>query len=212
MSDDRHCDPESDCFKPPAIPTEVHCLHCHEEYDSYLIHWVEETDSKGRKRGFWRCPTPGCGGAGFGFDIFPTDPEWVGEDGEPLWCSDEGEDDEEDILEYIYCDDAPRFIDPWSQPTSDAEFFEDEEDPAPVFDLDDEMDDPFDLDDDDDDFDSGPDPVDPWQPPMRIDPAAQVGTSGRPDMHFDAPPHRIGPFYCDGAAPFDGVWEEDIPF
>jgi len=24
--------------------------------------------------GFWMCPTPNCGGAGFTFDIFPTDP------------------------------------------------------------------------------------------------------------------------------------------
>jgi hypothetical protein len=25
--------------------------------------------------GFWMCPTPNCGGAGFNFEIFPTDPE-----------------------------------------------------------------------------------------------------------------------------------------
>lgn len=94
--EDSNLDPQADPFKPPAIPTEVRCTHCGEEYDSYLIEWrVEVVD--GQKLGFWCCPTPGCSGRGFGFDLFPTDPEYIGEDGEPLWYpDDEDEDDEED--------------------------------------------------------------------------------------------------------------------
>lgn len=88
-------DPDADCFKPPAIPTEVHCLHCNREYESYLIEWRVKRCHDGTLHGFWCCPTPGCGGAGFGFDLLPTDPEYVGEDGEPFWSFDEDEDDEE---------------------------------------------------------------------------------------------------------------------
>jgi hypothetical protein len=95
-------DPAGDPFGPPAIPTEVGCLHCQEEYESYLIEWRVEPDHTGRPHGFWCCPTPGCGGRGFGFDIFPTDPDYRGEDGEPMWVSDDGsEDDAPD-------DDTPR--------------------------------------------------------------------------------------------------------
>jgi hypothetical protein len=82
----------SDCFRPPDIPVEVHCLHCHREYDSYLIWWDEE-ELGGEPRGFWRCPTPGCSGAGFGFDIWPIDPDYIDpQTGEKMW--DECEDDE----------------------------------------------------------------------------------------------------------------------
>lgn len=101
--------PDTDCFKPPAIPTEVCCLHCGCEYESYLIEWRVEESADGEAHGFWCCPTPGCDGRGFGFDILPTDPEYVGEDGEAIWSSDEDEtecdadaDDEEDAAEPIF--------------------------------------------------------------------------------------------------------------
>jgi hypothetical protein len=63
--------------------------------------------------GFWMCPTANCGGAGFTFDIFPTDPDhpanagWVtcddddddeGEDGEG---DEEDDDDDDDDDEYL---------------------------------------------------------------------------------------------------------------
>lgn len=83
--------PETDPFRPPAIPTEVCCLHCGHEYESYLIQWQEQLDQRGEVHGFWCCPTPGCNGKGFGFDIFPTDPEYCGEDGEPMWGHEEDE-------------------------------------------------------------------------------------------------------------------------
>jgi hypothetical protein len=41
--------------------------------------------------GFWMCPTPNCDGAGFGFDIYPTDPHHPANDG---WTDDDA--DEED--------------------------------------------------------------------------------------------------------------------
>lgn len=89
-------DPERDCFKPPALPVEVHCLHCHQEYDSYLIEWRIEEGRDGTKHGFWCCPTPGCDGRGFGFDIFPTDPEYRDADGDKMWTDDDDEDDDDD--------------------------------------------------------------------------------------------------------------------
>jgi hypothetical protein len=79
-------DPETDPFRPPAIPTEVGCLHCGQEYESYLIEWRVETDSDGKEDGFWCCPTAGCDGKGFGFDILPTDPTY----------QDEGDEDDEE--------------------------------------------------------------------------------------------------------------------
>jgi hypothetical protein len=84
-----------DCFHPPSIPTQVFCLHCQEVYDSYLIEWREERTPRG-SQGFWRCPTPGCSGAGFGFDIHPIDPDYIDPDGRDLgtWCDDD--EDEED--------------------------------------------------------------------------------------------------------------------
>jgi hypothetical protein len=36
--------------------------------------------------GFWMCPTPNCSGAGFTFDIFPTDPNHPANEG---WVDDE---------------------------------------------------------------------------------------------------------------------------
>ena len=93
---DTHNDPQSDPFKPPAVPIEVHCLHCNRDYESYLIHWVEEQYAGG-KRGFWCCPTPGCDGKGFGFDIFPTDLEYRDEEGNLMWHEDEAVEEGEDI-------------------------------------------------------------------------------------------------------------------
>lgn len=69
-------DAQSDPFRPPEIPTLVECLHCCEEYDSYLIEWRVEQDDDGKPHGFWCCPIEGCGGKGFGIDIFPVDPDY----------------------------------------------------------------------------------------------------------------------------------------
>lgn len=92
-------DPDRDPFHPPAISTLVHCIHCGEEYDSFRIEWRVEPDATGQPHGFWCCPVPGCGGMGFGFDIFPVDPEYRNEDGELMWSADD-EDDEFDEDEF----------------------------------------------------------------------------------------------------------------
>jgi hypothetical protein len=94
-------DPQADPFKPPAIPTEVCCLHCGREYESYLIEWRVKRCHDGQRHGFWCCPTPGCDGAGFGFDLFPTDPEYIGEDGEPMgfFCDEQEQWDEAEPLD-----------------------------------------------------------------------------------------------------------------
>ena len=84
-------DPENDPFGPPAVNTEVGCLHCGEVYDSYRIEWREGTDADGKPWGFWCCPIPGCDGKGFGFDILPTDPNYRDENGG--WFDDDGEDE-----------------------------------------------------------------------------------------------------------------------
>jgi len=66
-----------DPFGPPEEPLQVQCLHCGGEYCSSEIVWRD---------GFWCCPTPGCDGVGFTFDIFP-----VGT------FDDEGDEDEFDL-------------------------------------------------------------------------------------------------------------------
>lgn len=89
MSDDAYLNPDSDPFKPPQVPVLVHCLHCHREYDSYLIEWRLEQDRDGKKMGFWCCPTPRCDGRGFGFDIHPVDPEFSDDDDGESWKDDD---------------------------------------------------------------------------------------------------------------------------
>ena len=91
-------DPQNDPFGPPEVSIEVGCLHCGETYDSYLIEWRVETDADGKQHGFWCCPTPDCDGRGFGFDIFPTDPEYQDERRGRVWCDDE-EFDEDNLDE-----------------------------------------------------------------------------------------------------------------
>jgi len=83
-----------DPFRPPDIVTEVECIHCGQTFESYLIHWVPG-DPADPGEGFWSCPTPGCDGIGFLFDIWPTDPDWRDEDGQPV-CFFDDESDEDD--------------------------------------------------------------------------------------------------------------------
>ena len=97
MADDP-LDPQGDPFGPPEVSIEVECLHCGEQYDSYRIEWRVTTDADGKQHGFWCCPTPGCGGMGFGFDILPTDPDYQDERGGWVWCDDE-DSDEDDLDE-----------------------------------------------------------------------------------------------------------------
>jgi len=61
--------PDTDPMKPPEEPIDVECIHCRRRYRSDAIVWDE------RWR-MWVCPHPDCGGAGFGFDIWPLDRDY----------------------------------------------------------------------------------------------------------------------------------------
>jgi hypothetical protein len=100
MSDDRaehDRDPEDDCFAPPKESCECYCLHCGRVFMSDQMWFQRVIGARDGFNGFWMCPTPNCGGAGFTFDIFPTDPDHPANAG---WCYDDdetgdGEGDEE---------------------------------------------------------------------------------------------------------------------
>src|SRR5689334_22020097 len=58
---------QHDQFAPPAEPCECWCLHCRRTFMSDEI-WLQRiTGGKHKFEGFWMCPTPNCGGAGFTF-------------------------------------------------------------------------------------------------------------------------------------------------
>lgn len=123
--------PDSDPFGPPAISTIVHCIHCGEEFDSYRIEWRIERDADGTAHGFWCCPMPGCDGKGFGFDIFPVDPEYRDENGELMWCSDDADDEEDDFEDAMFIDDGFGPLDDSElDAVEEPEWLEDEEAPS----------------------------------------------------------------------------------
>ncbi len=97
---------QSDCFKPPAEPCECYCLHCQRVVMSSDMWFQEVVNGPDGPAGFWKCPTPNCGGAGFTFDLFPTDPNHPGNEG---WQYDDGEDEPDDEVEYD--PDEPQFAD-----------------------------------------------------------------------------------------------------
>lgn len=113
MSDDP-TNPDNDPFGPPAISTIVECIHCGEQYDSFRIEWRVEPNADGKPHGFWCCPMPGCGGMGFGFDIFPIDSEYRDEHGQLMWCDDDEEYDEDDSAR-----DEDDFLDELDAPESE---------------------------------------------------------------------------------------------
>ena len=118
---------ERDPFRPPTVPVIVHCLHCDQEYESYLIHWVEdaiESDSPG----FWCCPTPGCDGKGFGFDIFPIDPDYRDEHGNLMWMEDDDDEEYDEVDERV---DREREAEDWEVDTGRQPPVEDAEDDIP---------------------------------------------------------------------------------
>jgi hypothetical protein len=85
---------ERDPMGPPEVPCECYCLHCRRTFMSDQM-WLQRV--KGARdgfNGFWMCPTPNCSGAGFSFDIFPTDPDHPGNEGWFSFDSDEGEESE----------------------------------------------------------------------------------------------------------------------
>jgi hypothetical protein len=65
--------------------------------------------------GFWMCPTPNCSGAGFTFDIFPTDPNhpanegWVYDDDEEIEFDEEGNEIASDATPKEYDPEEPHY-------------------------------------------------------------------------------------------------------
>jgi hypothetical protein len=116
MTDPDFADSTSDPFHPPTDSVEVCCLHCGQTYQSSEITWETRQYPDGVVRGFWVCPIEGCDGAGFGFDILPTDPNYQDEHGG--WVQDD-EDLDDDDLE----DEDLEFNSEWNpEDDSDPEF------------------------------------------------------------------------------------------
>ena len=82
-----------DHFAPPTEPCECHCLHCGRTFSSEGIWFQRVVNDPQGFEGFWMCPTANCSGAGFTFDLFPTDPSHPANEG---WHYDDDDDEEEE--------------------------------------------------------------------------------------------------------------------
>lgn len=85
----------NDMMSPPKVACECYCLHCNRVFMSDGIWFQKVINARDNFDGFWMCPTSNCDGAGFTFDIFPTDPAHPANAG---WSYDD--EDEEDELEF----------------------------------------------------------------------------------------------------------------
>ena len=85
---------KNDSFAPPTEPCECHCLHCGRTFSSEGIWFQKVINDPQGFDGFWMCPTPNCSGAGFTFDIFPTDPDHPANEG---WHYDDEEEEDDDF-------------------------------------------------------------------------------------------------------------------
>ena len=88
--DPRRC---RDQFAPPQDPCECWCMHCRRTFMSDGIWFQRVVNDPHGFAGFWRCPTPNCDGAGFTFDIHPTDPDHPANEG---WCYSDDDEEEDD--------------------------------------------------------------------------------------------------------------------
>ncbi|HWE96222.1 MAG TPA: hypothetical protein VG269_19820 [Tepidisphaeraceae bacterium] len=70
-----------DQMAPPQVPCECFCLHCRRTFMSDQLWLQRARGARDGFEGFWMCPTPNCSGAGFTFDIFPTDPNHPANEG-----------------------------------------------------------------------------------------------------------------------------------
>lgn len=91
--------PEDDPMGPPKEPCEVCCIHCGNTYMSSEIRWQPDVD--GPDGGWWVCPIDGCDGAGFCFDIYPTDPEVARSHGVMMFSDDDEDDEFEDDADWL---------------------------------------------------------------------------------------------------------------
>ncbi len=121
-------DEGSDCFAPPAEPCECYCLHCQRVFMSDGIWFQEVINARDGFKGFWMCPTPNCDGAGFTFDIFPTDPDHPANSG---WYDDEDEEEfgeeEADNADAEYDPEEPHYAELDEEPIEHDDDLEGEE-------------------------------------------------------------------------------------
>jgi len=82
---------QQDQMAPPQEPCECWCMHCRRVFMSDQMWFQRVINDPHGFPGFWMCPTPNCSGAGFTFDIFPTDADHPANAG---WYSDDGDDEE----------------------------------------------------------------------------------------------------------------------
>ena len=85
---------QHDQMAPPSEACECYCLHCGRVFMSDRMWFQKVIGDKAGFDGFWMCPTPNCDGAGFTFDIFPTDPTHPANDGWHYSDDDEEYDEE----------------------------------------------------------------------------------------------------------------------
>jgi hypothetical protein len=111
--------PDDDPMGPPATPVEVECIHCGEIYMSDQIRW--QPDPNGPGGGWWVCPIEGCDGAGFCFDIYPTDPKVAEQFGVHTWNVDEEGEYHEDFEDHAG-DDDDRLNEKKEDPDDDTPF------------------------------------------------------------------------------------------
>ena len=91
--------------------------------------WFQRvTGAKDGFDGFWMCPTPNCDGAGFTFDIFPTDPDHPANEGWHSFDDDDEEDEEGEWTEDEDLDDPAEEWDPEEGKYSALDDWPDEED------------------------------------------------------------------------------------
>ena len=97
---------QRDQMAPPKEPCECYCLHCNRVFMSDGMWFQRVINSRDGFEGFWMCPTPNCGGAGFTFDIFPTDPDHPANAG---WHAFDEFDDEDEFDDAEYDADETKF-------------------------------------------------------------------------------------------------------
>jgi hypothetical protein len=154
--------------------------------------------------GFWMCPTPNCGGAGFNFEIFPTDPDHPANTGSVN--SDDADDD--DLDESECRDEYPVELEAVD---ADGEWDPDETKWK-------ELDDFFGGDEDDDDDIEGEEwkyGLQPGERPSASESAdeAQFEEFDEDDRRYDEPDRRPREVDWSDREDRSGKWnEDDIPF
>jgi hypothetical protein len=108
MSDDPY-DSHSDPMAPPKAPCECWCLHCRRIFMSDQMWFQKVINDPAGFPGFWMCPTNNCGGAGFQFDIFPTDPDHPANEGWHTFGDDDSADEEFDEDDSEVADESGEF-------------------------------------------------------------------------------------------------------